>query len=338
METRYQPKSRDEEQTLTSFLVDGTKVGSGGFVKLVDFMGSDEKLVRTARVSTGRGFVSWEPYQRCKNCDYIIVNSTPTTTIVNRQVCNGDQHKWEKFPNGDVGIIHNLVRERHTSPIEFGEITFHLRIPMHIWRQVVRHRTANVSEYSTRYSEAIDEMETTSPHEWRLQATQNRQGSSGYLDENLGSALTENEKSFHRDARELYKHRLSLGVAKEQARKDLPLSNYTEVFWKIDCRNLMHFLGLRLEEHAQKEAREFGQGIATIFKFLFPKLYWAFEEFKLHAVTFSRSEMGILKTLLGVVNGEFSVYFHSFNVEGHPLYGSKNKANRERFLKKFGVK
>lgn len=321
----------------------GVKVGSGGFVKYVDHLGSDESIVQTARVSTGRGFVSWDPYRRCKNCakegrvepisDYndddgcmfcIWVSGAP------------DVRKVEHFPNGDRGIINNLVRERHTSPIEFGEIIYHLRIPMDIWRQVGRHRTANVSEYSTRYSEAIDEMATTKPNEWRLQATQNRQGSSGFLDEAPGSMLTEHEAAFQRTARQVYEQRLAFGVAKEQARKDLPLSNYTEVYWKIDTHNLMHFLGLRLEEHAQKEARDFGEGIVAIFKLLFPRLHWAFEEYKLFAVTFSRTEMEILKQIV-LRSADGAGSFHSFNVQGHPLYGPENKAARERFIKKFGV-
>lgn len=328
-----------EIEQLAVFRNWGVKVGSGGFVKYVDHLGSDESIVRTARVSTGRGFVSWDPYRRCKTCNHVAIPGFEEKSI--GVLCRtssqpGVHGPWESFPNGDQGIINNLVRERHTSPVEFGEIVYHLRIPMDIWRQIVRHRTANVSEYSTRYSEAIDEMAVTQPDEWRLQATQNRQGSSGFVSEGIGAVLSKNERDFHQSARFVYADRLKVGVAKEQARKDLPLSNYTEVYWKMDTHNLMHFLGLRLEEHAQKEARDFGAGIVAIFKLLFPRLHWAFEEYKLFAVTFSRSEMEILKGLvMGAGNGH--QLFHQLDVQGHPLYGAENKAARERFLKKCGV-
>lgn len=278
-----------------------TKVGSGGFVRYIDHLGSDEKLVKTARVSTGRGFVSWDPYIRCKVCDYIFIATDPYRQET--ECPSGDGHKIEKFPRGDNGILHHLIENRHTSPIEFAEIVYHLRIPMHIWRQVVRHRTANVSEYSTRYSEAIDEMETTEPNAWRLQATQNRQGSSGLLDIVTGEKLSYKEIEFQKMAREVYEERLRYGVAKEQARKDLPLSNYTEVFWKMDLHNLFHFLGLRLDKHAQLEARQFGQGIASIAQNLFPRTYTAFEEHKLYAVTLSREQAEEVRKILRTYSG-----------------------------------
>lgn len=363
MEKHFVSKSAPEHTELTHLLEKGTKVGSGGFVKLVDWKGSDESIVKTARVSTGRGFVSWDPYRRCSECALYGRTSFVSGSLYDSKVCmfhiwvgsRPDDSKIESFPNGDNGIIHNLVRERHTSPVEFGIIDFHLRVPMDIWRQLVRHRTASVSEYSTRYSVAIDEMATTSPHDWRLQATQNRQGSSGLLprdreedpdyafkksergDSDLtGSLLSQREAALHSYCRAVYQERLSAGVAKEQARKDLPLSNYTEVFFSLDCHNLMHLLGLRLEEHAQKEARDFGKGIVAIFKLLFPRLHEAFEEYKLYAVTFSRSEMATLQNLLSGHDGGAHV-FHKFDEVDHPFYGEKNKAARVRFLKKFGV-
>jgi len=319
------------------------KVGSGGFVKYVDHIGSDESLVRTARKSTTRGFVSWEPYFRCKHklCsawkffvepgwrDYSTASwSTGLTHI---------HERGESFPRGDLGILMYMMENRHTSPIEFGEIIFDLRIPMDIWRQVVRHRTANVSEYSTRYSEAIDEMATTAPDEWRTQGTSNRQGSSGLLPEEDGRGLSVVEAEFHARARDVYKHRLELGVAKEQARKDLPLSNYTEVFWKMDLHNLFHFLSLRLDQHAQKEARDFGQAIASIVKELFPRTYEAFEEHKLGSVTFSRTQYNVLVKLLKSTDGGIS-FTDPLRVQGHPYYGDEKKSERAKFLSKIGIK
>lgn len=326
------------------------EVGSGGFVKYVDHMGSDESLVKVARKSTERGFVSWEPYVRCKKCDhcYLIDGhpQDPSLYLVQSPhggffTCNEhtpcNHEKVEKFPRGDIGILMHMMENRHTSPIEFAEVIFDLRIPMDIWRQVIRHRTANVSEYSTRYSEAIDEMATTRPDEWRLQATANRQGSLGLLPVEVGEKLSADEHNFQQDARAVYQHRLSLGVAKEQARKDLPLSNYTEAFWKMDLHNLFHFLGLRLEEHAQKEARDFGKAIAEIVKALFPRMYECFEEHKLFAVTFSRTQMKVLRELvLSVDNG--IAFMDPLRVQGHQYYGDEKKTERARFLAKLGIK
>lgn len=307
-----------------------TKVGSGGFVRYVDHMGTDESIVASARISTGRGFVSWEPYKRCKKCK---INTA------HDYVTDACEHDWENFPKGDQGIINYMMSKFHTSPFEFGEIIFHLRVPMDIWRQIIRHRTANVQEYSTRYSEAIDEMATTRPEEWRKQAQVNRQGSAGFFEKGTyetkeGWYLTARENELHELARAVYEERLELGVAKEQARKDLPLSNYTEAYWKLDTHNLFHFLSLRLDAHAQIETRQFGQGINSIVKELFPHCYSAFEEYKLYAVTFSRTEITILRQLCGQLGMGLV----------HPLFEDReatdmkfSKRELKEFLDKIGV-
>lgn len=318
-----------------------TKVGSGGFVRYVDHFGSDESIVGTARVSTGRGFVSWHPYKRCKQCDscFFLEDGSLFQYEGDDGPIPCNHLDFEVFPKGDQGIINHMVSNHHTSPIEFGGIIFHLRVPMDIWRQIIRHRTANVSEYSTRYSPAIDEMATTRPEEWRKQAQANRQGSAGFIEKGTqetkgGWYLTAREHELHELSREIYQERLELGVAKEQARKDLPLSNYTEAFWLLDVHNLFHFLGLRLEEHAQIETRQFGQGIASIVKELFPKFYWAFEEYKLYSVTFSRTEITILRQLCGQLGMGLV----------HPLFEDReatdmkfSKRELKEFLDKIGV-
>jgi len=141
------------------------------------------------------------------------------------------------------------------------EIKLHVRVPMDCWRQWIRHRTANVNEYSTRYSIAIDAAKSTKPDEWRLQGFINRQGSEGELDRSEGERLSDRESEFHKLSREVYQDRLDVGVAREQARKDLPLATYTEAYWKIDLHNLLHFLALRMEGHAQYEIREYANVI-----------------------------------------------------------------------------
>lgn len=165
------------------------------------------------------------------------------------------------------------------------------------------HRTASVNEYSTRYSEAIDSCATTSADAWRLQATDNKQGSSGFLtdwpeDAELmlpkylkhefreqlkagtpGEFLSEREEALHRIAREIYDQRLAMGVAKEQARKDLPLSNYTQAYWKCDLKNILNFLSLRMDSHAQLEIRQFSQAMYDIIKVICPIAVQAFDDY-----------------------------------------------------------
>ena len=176
------------------------------------------------------------------------------------------------------------------------------------------HRTANVNESSTRYAPAIDSAQKVT--EWRLQATDNKQGSKGVLTfwpdptewdhedkfdlwpEGPADYLSERESEAQNFAREVYEERLAFGIAREQARKDLPLSTYTTAYWKMDLHNLLNFLRLRLDSHAQKEIREFANAIAEIVKVWVPWTWEAFEDYVLESVTFSRMEMEGLRTLI----------------------------------------
>jgi thymidylate synthase (FAD) len=183
---------------------------------------------------------------------------------------------------------------------------------MDTWRQWIRHRTASVNEYSTRYSEAIDQMHTAD--EWRLQSQTNKQGSQdGSLDWPPGHPWASNqtldltpsdylsakEHEFQRRAKALYTERLKFGVAREQARKDLPLSTYTEAYWKIDLHNLLHFLGLRMDSHAQQEIREYANVIGNeIVSHLFPMSWEAFEEYNLYGMQLSRSEVAVIADII----------------------------------------
>lgn len=231
-----------------------------GFVCLVDVMGDDQSVVQAARVSYGEG---------------------------TRKVSD------------DRGLIRYLLRHRHTTPFEMAEIKFLVRVPMDCWRQWIRHRTANVNEYSTRYSLAIDAMQTTTADQWRTQATSNRQGSSGFLDAGQGESFTTSETEFQSRARALYEERIAQGVAREQARKDLPLSTYTEAYWKIDLHNLLHFLALRMDSHAQWEIREYSRTIGEqIVKPLFPIVWEAFVDYRLEGTFLSRLERGVVVRLM----------------------------------------
>lgn len=230
-----------------------------GLIRVVDYMGSDEAIVQAARVSYGKG---------------------------------------TKKVHEDRGLIRYLMRHRHTTPLEMCEIKFHVRIPMDHWRQWIRHRTASVNEYSTRYSEAIDSAQKTNPKAWRLQSGKNRQGSSGYLPEADGAILTAAEESLHQALRQAYEKRLELGVAREQARKDLPLSTYTEAYWKIDLHNLFHFLSLRMDAHAQEEIRAYANVIGEeIVRRWVPISWEAFFDYRLNSMSLSRLDISVIEAL-----------------------------------------
>jgi len=231
-----------------------------GFVCLVDLMGDDQSVVQAARVSYGEG---------------------------TRKVSD------------DRGLIRYLLRHRHTTPFEMAEIKLLVRVPMDCWRQWIRHRTANVNEYSTRYSLAIDAMQTTQPDAWRTQSSQNRQGSGGVLDTAAGEQLTASETEFQQRARALYEERIALGIAREQARKDLPLSTYTEAYWKVDLHNLLHFLALRMDSHAQWEIREYARTIGEqIVQPLFPLVWEAFVDYRMDGMFLSRLDREVIVRLV----------------------------------------
>jgi len=169
---------------------------------------------------------------------------------------------------------------------------------MDCWRQWVRHRTANINEYSTRYSLAIDASQTTQADQWRSQAESNRQGSGESLPEDMGQRLTTEEKSLQDQLRHVYQTRIDSGVAREQARKDLPLSTYTEAYWKIDLHNLLHFLALRMDSHAQLEIRQYAKTLGEkIVAPLFPLVWESFLDYRMDATFLTRLDSGVIQRL-----------------------------------------
>jgi thymidylate synthase (FAD) len=240
-------------------LGEAIRVLDEGFVRVVDYMGDDSAIVQAARTSYGRG---------------------------------------TKRRHEDRGLIRYLMRHAHTTPFEMCELKLHVRVPMDVWRQWIRHRTASVNEYSTRYSEAIDAAQRTAPDSWRLQSASNRQGSSGLLPAEQGASLSEEERRIQRQARDIYEARLAAGVAREQARKDLPLSTYTEAYWKIDLQNLLHFLELRMDEHAQLEIRAYATAIGEQIVAKWVPLTWeAFLDYRRGGTALSRIESAFLAAL-----------------------------------------
>ncbi len=231
-----------------------------GHVRVVDYMGDDAAIVQAARVSYGTG---------------------------------------TKQVHEDRGLIRYLLRNAHTTPFEMCKLKLHIRVPMDCWRQWIRHRTASVNEYSTRYSEAIAEQQTTLPGEWRLQTTLNKQGSEGFLDLDQGAELSAAERDFQQASRDLYQSRIESGVAREQARKDLPLSTYTEAYWSIDLHNLLHFLQLRMDDHAQLEIRQYATLIGEEIVARWVPFAWeAFKDYRLNAMRLSGLEIELMRMLI----------------------------------------
>jgi thymidylate synthase (FAD) len=250
---------RPSVPALDAILGEAFRVLDDGFVRVVDYMGDDAAIVQAARVSYGKG---------------------------------------TKRVHEDRALIRYLMRHVHTTPFEMCEIKLHVRVPMDVWRQWIRHRTASVNEYSTRYSEAIDAAQRTPADAWRLQATGNRQGSGGALPTDAGARLSAEEAQLQRQAREIYEARLAAGVAREQARKDLPLSTYTEAYWKIDLHNLLHFLDLRMDAHAQEEIRAYATVIGERIVAAWVPVAWeAFLDYRRHATRLSRLETALVGAL-----------------------------------------
>lgn len=235
-----------------------------GFVRLVDIMGDDSAIVQAARVSYGKG---------------------------------------TKSVSEDRGLIRYLMRHKHTSPFEMVEFKFHIKLPIFIARQWIRHRTANVNEYSGRYSEMKDEFYIPEKSQIRTQSTVNKQGRSDEtLQESSISRINEIFESSQKSSFDEYTEMLNLGLARELARINLPLSNYTEWYWKIDLHNLFHFLRLRMDSHAQYEIQVYGNAIAEIVKSSVPLAWEAFEDYILNAINFSGQEIKALSKLINTEN------------------------------------
>lgn len=223
-----------------------------GFVRLVDYLGGDARIVQAARVSYGQG---------------------------------------TKSVRQDRGLINYLMSHAHTSPFEQVILTFHTKMPIFVARQWVRHRTARLNEISGRYSVMKDELYLPEPDEICYQDNEkNKQGSTTCLPIDEAMEIIREMEQEHTAAYAQYEKYLEKGMSRELARVNLPLSLYTEWYWQIDLHNLFHFLRLRLDAHAQRQIRVFAEALATCAKVVAPIAYEAFEEHMLHAISFSRRE------------------------------------------------
>lgn len=237
-----------------------------GFVRLIDVMGDDNAIVQAARVSYGSG---------------------------------------TKKVHEDRGLIRYLMRHLHTTPFEMVEFKFHVKLPIFVARQWIRHRTANVNEYSGRYSEMKDEFYVPDPEQVRAQSATNKQGRA---DESFAPEEAERIRTMMRTTQESlygeYQDLLETNLAREIARINLPVSNYTEWYWKIDLHNLFHFLRLRIDAHAQYEIRVYGEAMASIVKAAVPLAYEAFEDYIVNSQKFSHQELQVIKSLLSSIPTE----------------------------------
>lgn len=231
-----------------------------GFVRMVDYYGSDSRIVQAARVSYGEG----------------------TKTV-----------------SQDGALIDYLLRHQHTSPFEQVVFTFHLKMPIFVARQWVRHRMGRMNEVSGRYSIMKDEFYVPENSCISKQSTNNKQGRGEVFEENQAKEFQAEFIKGQQKAYEVYKDMVEKGIAREIARINLPLALYTEFYWQMDLHNLFHFLKLRLDSHAQYEIRLYAEKILEIIKTVCPMAVSSFENTMEKAVSFNGEEMEALRKILG---------------------------------------
>jgi thymidylate synthase (FAD) len=240
-----------------------------GFVRVVDYMGDDSSIVQAARVSYGRG---------------------------------------TKRVSDDRGLIRYLMRHRHTTPFEMAELKLHVKLPIFVARQWIRHRTANVNEISARYSIIEDEFYIPALDAVAEQSTSSRQGRGDVLAPRAAAKVRE---LLRRESERSYKNyqtllgskrrRSHFGIARELARVSLTLNTYTEWYWKINLHNLFNFLELRTDAHAQFEIRAYAEAISKIVKLWVPTAHEAFVDYRQHSLNLSRQALVVLRKM---INGE----------------------------------
>lgn len=289
-------KMRDESRAETMRAVSGEiekilykpiPVLDHGFIRVIDYMGNDSSIVQAARVSYGVG---------------------------------------TKRVQEDRGLINYLMRHGHTTPFEMCEIKLHVKLPIFVMRHWVRHRTANINEYSARYSVLSNEFYIPELEQIARQSETNKQGKSDIaMDTAKGQEVVDTLADFAKSAYEKYSHMLDdLGLTRELARTILPVSVYTEMYWKIDLHNLLHFLKLRADSHAQYEIRCYANKILDIVKAWVPFTYDAFVNYRQNAVSVSKKCIELNKCMLrgekitqensGLSKGEWQEFLTAFDL------------------------
>jgi thymidylate synthase (FAD) len=254
---------RATSEGMEKHLYQAHEVLDHGLVRVIDYMGDDAAITQAARVSYGRG---------------------------------------TKAVQNDEGLIRYLMRHWHSTPFEMCEVKFHVKLPVFVARQWIRHRTANVNEYSARYSILDREFYIPAPEHLAAQSTVNNQGRGEMLEGEEAARVLD---ILREDAMRSYDHYEDMlsqdgqkGLARELARMNLPANIYTQWYWKVDLHNLFHFLRLRADAHAQYEIRVYAETMCSIVKDWVPLAYAAFEDYRLGGVTLSGKAIEVLKRRL----------------------------------------
>jgi thymidylate synthase (FAD) len=257
------PTLRAVSEGMEAHLYRAHPVLDHGFIRVIDYMGDDAAIVQAARVSYGAG---------------------------------------TKHVQNDEGLIRYLMRHWHSTPFEMCEVKLHVKLPVFVARQWIRHRTANVNEYSARYSILDREFYIPAPDQLAAQSTVNNQGRGEVLTGEEAARVLDILKSDANRAYDHYEAMLSQdgqqGLARELARMNLPANIYTQWYWKVDLHNLFHFLRLRADPHAQYEIRVYAEAIAACVRDWVPLAYGAFEDYRMGGVTLSAKAIAVLKLRL----------------------------------------
>jgi len=258
------PTRRSTVAALEEILFEPLAVLDQGFIRVVDYMGDDDAVVQAARVSYGKG---------------------------------------TKQVSSDQGLINYLMRHRHTTPFEMCEIKLHVKLPIFVARQWIRHRTANVNEYSARYSVLDDGSYRPELGQLAAQAANNRQGRGEALDAATAHTVQQRLDQSATAAEATYRWLLGdapgePGLSRELARMVLPLSAYTQWYWKIDLHNLLHFIALRADPHAQYEIRAYAEVLAQIVERWVPTTAAAFRDYRIEGAAVSGKGLAVLRRLL----------------------------------------
>jgi thymidylate synthase (FAD) len=277
---------------------EATLVLDHGYVRLIESMGTEETIIEAARMSVGRGFISWDPYERCEPCGAII-QPGKRTYGGSDEGCIHMPDKRAKSPRGDQGLLEYLYSNGHTTPFEMCDAHFEVNAPIFVWRQLHRHRVFSYNEQSGRYGILPDTFYVPSAERIKMAfaASKNKQakGAGVYVDDATINAIQQSMRTTQEDVRDEYEWLLKIGMAPELARNNCPVSQYSKCRVKGDLHNLLHSLiRLRMHPHAQWEIRQYANAIGEIVKGLWPRTWKLFEEHVRYGVKLSRSDREVL--------------------------------------------